>query len=151
MKLKKLVFSKSIIFPILLVGSMMMQSCNSKPTAKLTVNIEVNDCSTTYETSLWTGDAVTNLATLDRVSSETTNISGCELEELEYSFNISPVIAKIEFEIGDEEVTAFVPMEKGVTAPSPFIDGNIELKSINVRVDFPNGNPASLIGSYSDL
>lgn len=152
MNFQKFVFSKSIIFPILLVGSTFIQSCESEPTAKLTVDLSVNECSTQYQTDIVTGDgigaAVTDLATLDRVSSEITQTLGCGIDELEYSFNVSPVVAKIEFQIGEDEVTAFVPMEKGVTAPSPFVDGDIALKSINVRVDFPSANPAPLVGSY---
>ena len=154
MKLKKTVYGKITIFSILLLGSVLIQSCSEEPTAKLVVSINVNGCLAQYETTLWTSDgvgaAVIDLATLDRVSAETPNISGCGIEELEYSFNISPVIAKIEFEIGEEEVTAFVPMQKGVTAPSPFIDGNIDLEKIIVSVDFPNGNPAQLIGYYTN-
>lgn len=145
---KQFAFTNRLYLLLLLLTSVLVQSCESKPTAKLTVNLNVNGCSTQYQTNLWTGSPVIDLATLDRVSSETTEVTGCGIDELEYSFNVSPIVAKIEFDIDGEEVTAFVPMQKGVTAPKPFIDGDISLESINVKVDFPNGNPPSVEGSY---
>ncbi len=149
MNFKQFYFTKRLYLLLLLLTSVLVQSCKSEPTAKLTLNLNVNECSTEYQTNLWTGNPVTDLATLDRVSSETQEVSGCGIDELEYSFNVSPIVAKIEFEIEGQEVTAFVPMQKGVTAPAPFVDGNISLQSINVKVDFPNSNPSSLEGSYS--
>lgn len=146
--LKQFAFTKRLYLLLLLLTSVLVQSCESKPTAKLSVNLNVNGCSTQYQTNLWTVSPVTDLPTLDRVSSETTEITGCGIDELEYSFNVSPIVAKIEFEIDGEEVTAFVPMQKGVTTPQPFIDGDISLESINVKVDFPNGNPPAVEGFY---
>lgn len=150
---------KNVAYPLLsrftialLTGlpAVVLIGCDNRPTATLNVVMTFDDCTTEYTTSLSSsgGDPVTAPAGLSSVSSETESDLGCDIKELEYAFNTSPMAGKIEFDVGDTgEVTAFVPLDNQTKPPQPFLINTPNFKFVSVKVSFPDTKVAPLQGS----
>lgn len=126
-----------------LLGIVFLASCTQAPTARMTVEIQFDNCSTTWETRLYSDNKpILTSQQLHNYNGETESNIGCGINEIEYGFhtNDQEKVSKIEFDVNDgEEVTAFISLNPNRKSVQPFVMGDqVNFRQVSVKVINPS-------------